>query len=289
MKKEKIIDIGSYISILIYLFVALVKIFVALLASSAALYADGLNSASDVISTLIILIGNKLSRLPKDSNHQYGHHKIAQIATIVASFVMGSIGVQAMIEGINKFRQPHLVAPDMLAAYTAIISAVLIFISSYINWRIHKKIKAFSVKTIAKHNFSDGLTSFGTFITIIIAQFNIPWIDPLISLVIAIIILKTAWDIFYEASFSLIDGFDQKKLLEYQQFILKFPCVQDIKEIKGRKLGDENALELTITVDGSITVQAAHDITDQIEMKMFERYQIETIIIHVEPNLPAQK
>lgn len=288
-RKHFLTDLGSYVSIVIYLLTAVAKLVFATVFQSAALFADGLNSASDVVSTLIILVGGKLSRRPKDDNHRYGHKRIEQIAAMVASFIMFYIGVQAFLGGIQKIISPSLEAPNLLAAVVAGTSAILIFGSALFNFELFKRTNMMSNKVIAKHNVSDALTAVGALIAIVAAQLNMPWIDPLASLVIAFFILQTAYEIFMEASNQLIDGFDASDLAHFQELIASVPQVRNIQNLRGRKLGDTINVEVTIQIDGELTVSKGHEIADEVEQILFTQTDVQHVIVHVEPFQPLKE
>lgn len=282
-RKHFLTDLGSYVSIVIYLLTAIAKLIFATLFNSAALMADGLNSASDVVSTLIILIGGKLSRRPGDEHHRYGHKRIEQIAAMLASFVMFYIGIQAVVSGIQKVISPQLEAPNMLAAGVAALSAILILGSAYVNFQLYKKTKMMSNKVIAKHNVSDALTAIGAVVAILAAQLNMPWIDPIASLVIAFFILQTAYEIFMEASNQLIDGFDTADLAHFDTLISSIPQVERVQNLRGRTLGDTINVEVTIQVAGDLTVFEGHEIADLVEQILIEQTDVKHVVVHVEP------
>ncbi|MGL4953498.1 MAG: cation diffusion facilitator family transporter [Culicoidibacterales bacterium] len=283
-RKHFLTDLGSYVSIVIYIITAVAKLVFASLFQSTALFADGLNSASDVVSTIIILVGGKLSRRPGDDHHRYGHKRIEQIAAMVASFIMFYIGIQAFMAGIEKMISPQLEAPNLFAAVVAGVSALLIFGSALFNFKLFEKTKMMSNKVVAKHNVSDALTAMGAVVAIVAAQLNMPWIDPLASLVIAFFILQTAYEIFMEASNQLIDGFDTADLEHFNNLIATVPKVEKVQQLRGRKLGDTINVEVTIQVDGTMTVFEGHTIADQVEEILITQTDVRHVVVHVEPN-----
>lgn len=282
---ERLVNIGGWFSTAAYLLTAILKISFGLVFRSAALYTDGLNSTSDVISTLIIMIGLHFSRKPGDAEHKYGHHRIEQIATLFASFIMLFIGLQSLIDAIKKLFTSDLQAPNLQAAIVAAISIFIMLISASLNQIVAKKTNVQSAAVIAKHNVSDALTAIGAFIAIITSQWNLPVIDPLVSLLIALIILYTAFDIFKDSANSLIDGFDSKNLNRYKAVILSVDGVHDVVDIKGRMLGNIELLDITITVDNRLTVGEAHGIADKVEAALKHTCNVQSTHVHVEPAL----
>ncbi|MGL5042546.1 MAG: cation diffusion facilitator family transporter [Culicoidibacterales bacterium] len=280
---NKLVDFGTTISILCYIIVAIFKLYFANAVGSSALYADGLNSASDVISTFIILVGLYLSRKPNDSEHTYGHYRIEQIATLIAGIIMFLIGAQALLTSFEKIFIPNVQSPSLLAAIIALCSAFLIILSAALNMKIAKLTLVNASKVVAKNNISDALTAFGAFIAIIASQFSMPLIDVVASFIISVVILKTAFEIFWESTNNLIDGFDSNKINAYRDLIVKNPNIKEIKDIKGRMLGNHIVLDITITVDGNLTVNKAHQIADVIESSLNRLYNIHRTHVHIEP------
>lgn len=137
----------------------------------------------------------------------------------------------------------------------------------------------------AKDNLSDAWVSIGTSVGIVASQFGLPWIDPLAAFIVGLLIIKTGWDIFKEASHNLIDGFDREQLDNITQCLNKVPGVKKIKDIRARLHGNNILLDVTVTVSADLGVVEAHDITEEIEEKLRNEFNITEIIVHVEPEI----
>src|SRR5690606_27514422 len=120
-------------------------------------------------------------------------------------------------------------------------------------------------------NNSDALVSTGAFIGFIGAQFGLIWLDPLAGSVVGIIICKTAWDIFKEATHTLTDGFDEDKLIEIRQTIEQVKEVKEVVDVKGRIHGNQSLIDVTILVDPNLNVVQSHRITENIENYLYEK------------------
>lgn len=183
---------GAWISIAAYIILSFVKLITASLGNSDALRADGLNNLTDVIASVAVLIGLKISRKPPDANHHYGHYRAETIASLFAAFIMMFIGIQVILGTAQKVFANEQARPDMLTAWVALGAAAVMWLVYIYNVRLARKISSSALYAAAQDNRSDALVSIGAFIGIIGAQVGIFWLDPLAGLIVGIIICLTA-------------------------------------------------------------------------------------------------
>jgi cation diffusion facilitator family transporter len=275
---------GAIISIIAYLCLSSLKLVVGVLANSEALKADGLNNATDIIASIAVLIGLKLSQRPPDDDHPYGHWKAETIASMVASFIMMGVGIQVVIRAFSSMFSQIDKSPDLLAAWTGLFCAFVMYFVYRYNSKLAREINSQSVMAAAKDNLSDAWVSVGTFIGIIGAQFGLPWLDPITAILVGIIICKTAWDIFRDASHHLTDGFDQKQLDTYKATITNCYGVKGVKDVKARNYGNNVVVDIVILVNPKLDVKDAHDIASLVENKLIREHNVYDVIVHIEPH-----
>lgn len=287
-KELKMGEKGAYLSIIAYICLSALKLIIGYVSHSEALKADGLNNTTDIIASIAVLIGLKLSQRPADADHPYGHWKSETVASMVASFIMMSVGLQVSIEAILSFIRGKDAAPDLIAAWTGIFCTVVIYVVYRYNRNLARKINSQSVMAAAKDNLSDAWVSVGTAIGILGAQFHLPWLDPLAAIIVGFLICKTAWDIFREASHQLTDGFDQKQIESYKDIILEVDGVNEIKSIKARKYGNNTVVDAEIMVNSAMDVSTAHDVATTIENLLKNNHEVYDVHIHVEPMIKSE-
>jgi cation diffusion facilitator family transporter len=275
---------GAYTSIIAYIFLASLKLSVGSIGHSQALWADGLNNSTDIIASLAVLIGLKISKRPPDNDHLYGHKRAETIASMVSAFIMVSVGIQVIFGAIESFRSGGNGTPTMLTAYSALFSAVFMYGIFRYNLNISEKINSASIHAVAQDNRSDALVSLGAFIGIIGTKFGLAWLDSVTAFIVGFIICKTAWDIFRSASHSLTDGFDEELLQEIEKTIHSTNGVRKMGKIKARMHGNVILLEATVYVAPQLSVVEGHDITEKIEENLENKHQITQAIIHIEPD-----
>ncbi|MGO4890651.1 cation diffusion facilitator family transporter [Anaerobacillus sp. MEB173] len=282
-EKQEHAEKGVWLSLITYIFLSIGKIVVGILSSSTALVADGLNNASDILVSTFILIGLKISKKPAGGNHPYGFHKAETIASLVASFIMMSIGIQVIIETSKSLFTSKIHSPDPLAAWVAIICAVVMFLVYSYNIRLAKRTNSQSLKAAAKDNLADSWLSIGVAVSVLGAQLSMPWLDPLAGFIIAFLICKTAWEIFRESSYHLSDGFYKNDLNEFRKTIKSVKGVQLIKDVKARTLGNKVYVDVIILVHPNLDVIEGHKIADNVEKILKQRHNVSYTHVHVEP------
>ncbi|MCQ6275714.1 cation transporter [Bacillus sp. V3B] len=274
---------GAWLSISAYIILSTFKLIMSYIGNSEALRADGLNNLTDIIASLAVLIGLKISQKPPDENHRYGHSRAETIASLVASFIMATVGIQVIIGSAQSFFNRTESSPDIITAFVALISAVFMFGIYRYNLNLSKKVKSKSLYSAAQDNRSDSLVSIGAAIGITGSYFGLVWLDPLTAALVGVIICYTAWGIFKEAVLDLTDAFEVTKLKEIEDTISHTPGVKLVKDIKARLHGNQAIVDATIFVEPTLTVIEGHQIAEEVEERLNQEHQINNSTIHIEP------
>jgi cation diffusion facilitator family transporter len=289
MEEQKYNDLklgerGVIISIIAYILLSSLKLFIGFVANSEALKADGLNNATDIIASVAVLIGLKVSRIPADKDHPYGHWKAETVASMVASFIMVVVGIQVFYTAILSVFAKSTQAPDLISAWAGIFCAIVMFFVYRYNRDLSRKINSQGLMAAAKDNLSDAWVSIGTVVGIIGSQFGLPWLDPLTALVVGFLICKTAWDIFRDATHYLTDGYDIEKIQCYKETVQALYGVKGVKDIKARSYGNNTVVDVVILVNSDLGIRDAHDISTEVEDVLKDDHDVYDVHVHVEPN-----
>lgn len=275
---------GPIVSIIAYILLTLAKLTGGYLLNSSSLIADGFNNLSDILGNVALFIGLHLASQPADEDHKFGHWKIEDLSSLITSFIMFVVGFQVLIQTLQKIFTGQETAVDPLGAIVGLISALIMYGVYLYNKGLAKKLKSSALVAAAKDNLSDAVTSLGTSIAIVAASFNLTIIDYITAIVITFFILKTAYDIFMEATFSLSDGFDEKNLKAYEKAILEIPKVVAVKKQRGRSYGSNVYLDIVVEMNPDLSVYESHAITEQIEDVLSQRFSVYDTDVHVEPS-----
>ncbi|MGG0791827.1 MULTISPECIES: cation diffusion facilitator family transporter [Bacillaceae] len=289
MEEQKYNDLklgerGAIISIIAYICLSIMKLVIGYISDSAALKADGLNNTTDIVASIAVLIGLRLAQRPPDKDHGYGHWKSETIASMVASFIMFAVGVQVLIDAVASMLKGGKESPDIIAGYVGVLSAIAMYFVYRYNKKLAIKINSKAVMAASKDNISDAWVSIGTAIGIFGSQLNMPWLDSLTAIIVGLLICKTAWEIFIQASHELSDGFDENKIHLYKDVITNVDGVKGIKEIKGRNYGNNEVIDVVILVNSTLDIKEAHDIATHVEKVMMKDHGVYDVHVHVEPN-----
>lgn len=274
---------GAWLSIGTYLLLSSTKLTIGYLGTSEALKADGLNNTTDIIASIAVLIGLRISQKPPDSNHQYGHLRAETVASLVASFIMLIVGLQVLINSLKSLWEPSGTTPSLLTAYVAIGSAAVMYVVYRYNLALAKKIRSAAVKAAAYDNRSDALVSIGTAIGIFGAIYGFPIIDSITALLVAFLIIKTAVEIFWEAVQSLTDAFDIEEVETLSVLIRNVDGVIELLDFKGRAHGNMYFIDVTVAVNPYLNVFESHRITEAIEHTVMRENRFCHVFVHIEP------
>nr|WP_306437984.1 cation diffusion facilitator family transporter [Staphylococcus hyicus] len=276
---------GAYLSIVTYTALTLLKILYGWIANSHGLTADGINNATDVISSVAILIALYISQKPVDKNHPYGHYRSEFIASLIAAFIMFAVSIQVITTGIRHFYEGSFQEPSQSAVIVGILSAIVMFVVFIYNRNLSRRVNSSALKAASYDNLSDALVSIGTVIGIVGVYMGIPMLDTIAAIIIGLLIMKTSIDIFKETAITLTDGYDEDALDEIYEIISKIKGIYEIRDIKARSHGVMSFIDVTISVNPDLNVVESHEISDYIESELQQHLgEVETIV-HIEPHI----
>ena len=275
-------------SIAVNLMLSVFKLIAGLLASSGAMISDAIHSASDVFSTVIVIIGVKISGKDSDEDHPYGHDRFECVASIILAILLGATGVGIGLTGAQKLLAGHyetLAVPGMLALVAAVISIAAKEIMYWYTRNAAKKINSGALMADAWHHRSDALSSVGSFIGIFGARMGFPMLDPLASVVICLFVVKAAVDIFRDAIGKMTDkSCDQKTVNEMHDCIMSIQGVEGVDLLKTRSFGSKYYVDIEISADGEKKLKETHAIAENVHQAIEHQFPlVKHCMVHVNP------
>jgi cation diffusion facilitator family transporter len=268
------------------------KLAAGVLGRSGAMIADGVHSISDFATDLVVLVFVKVSAMPKDDDHDYGHGKFETLATIIiglALFVVAagifwkSVKLVAAVAGGETIEPPEAIA-FVAAAVSIVVKEALYRYTK----RVGEEVCSQVVVANAWHHRSDALSSIGTLLGTGMAYFlGQKWavLDPIAAIAVSVMIGKVAYDLIKPGIGEMLErSLPKEQEDEIESIVLSNKNFSDVHNLKTRRIGAGIAIELHVRVPGSMTVKESHDATVDVEHRLREHYGQRTqVILHVEP------
>ena len=285
---QKVANKVSLVSIAGNVVLSLMKLLAGIVAHSNAMISDAVHSASDVFSTIIVIIGIRLASKESDKEHPYGHERLECVAAIVLAMVLLITGIgigYTAVSNIARRNYGELSVPGILALIAAIVSIVSKEAMYWYTRFYAKKIDSSALMADAWHHRSDAFSSVGALIGIAGARMGYPIMDSIASLVIFVFIVKAAYDIFKDAVDKMVDNScDEQTQNEI------YTCVKNHKDVLGvdllqtRVFGNKIYVDVEIEVNASYSLRDAHHIAESVHDMIEQTFpKVKHIMVHVNP------
>jgi len=276
---------ASWIGIIVNILLTIIKGVIGLLAGSTAMVADSVHSGSDIISTVIVLQGIKVSHLPPDEEHHYGHGKAESIVAKIIAILLMVTAVGIGWSALQSLRNPELQPPGAIAILAALLSIIIKEWMYRYTVNVGRKIESQALIADAWHHRTDVFSSIAALIGIVGAVLGFPILDPLAGIAVSLLILKTAFSIYWEAISELMDTAPPKEIIKDLECIsLSIEGIKSVHEIKARRHGSQIYVDMKICVDKDITVEQGHRLASKAKHRIIHTVKnIKDVMIHVNP------
>ncbi|MFM8550884.1 MAG: cation diffusion facilitator family transporter [Nitrospiraceae bacterium] len=265
------------------LLVALAKLLYGVVTASLSMQADGFHSLFDGVSNIVGLVGLWLAAAPPDDVHPYGHKKYETLAA--ASIGAMLLGTCVYLLWSSYAHWQRAVQPQVTRASFAIMLATMAINYGVMRWERSKgrELRSEILVADSHHTGSDLLTSCSVLAGLVAVNLGYPVMDPLVAVVIAAIIARTAWSVLAETSQSLTDR-ARLNPEEVRAVVLRSAGVRDCHMIRTRGLPHHIFVDLSIHVPAGMTVGESHELAHGVEQAIKERFAgVAEVIVHVEP------
>lgn len=274
------------------IFLSLLKLAAGIFARSGAMISDAVHSASDVFSTIVVMIGIRIAGKEADEDHPYGHERLESVAAVLLAAVLLATGFGIGWNGTRNIlaaargNGAELIIPEWYALAAAVVSILIKEWMYRITARTAGRIQSDALMADAWHHRSDALSSIGSLVGIGGAMLGFPVMDSIASVVICVFIVKAAWDILSEAVRKTVDhSADRETEEQARQLILSHEGVICLKMLKSRQFGAKVYMDVVMTADPALTFAKAHDLAEAVHDAIEEKIPaVKHVMVHIEPD-----
>ncbi len=287
MSREKILIRTSWISTIGNAVLSVSKIIVGLLAGSLAVLGDGIDSATDVIISVVMIFTARIMSRPPSKKYVFGYEKAESIATKILSLVIFYAGVQMLLSSVESiFSDEIKEIPSAIAIYVTVFSIAGKLLLALYQYKQGKKINSSMLTANAINMRNDVIISSGVLLGLIFTFiFKLPILDSITGLIISLFIIKSSISIFMDSNVELMDGVKDVNIYnKIFEAVEKVPGAGNPHRVRSRMIGNLYNITLDIEVDPQMTLMQAHEIADAVEKSIENSIDnVYDILVHVEP------
>lgn len=287
-EKQRLAMRVSTVSIVVNLLLSVGKLLAGILGRSGAMVSDAVHSASDVFSTIIVIIGVRMSGKKSDTNHPYGHERLECVASIILATILMATGIGILLGGLRTIFSgswEQLEIPGLMALMAAVVSVI---VKEWMYWYTRaaaKKLNSGAMMADAWHHRSDSLSSIGAFVGIAGSRMGFLVLDSVASVVISFFIGKAAYEIFMDAVDKMVDkACDKETEQEIKELALGQTGVLGVDHLQTRLFGAKMYVDIEIAADGKKTLYETHEIAERVHDEIEAHFQeVKHCMVHVNP------
>jgi len=258
----------------------LAKLGVGLHTGSFALIGDAIHSLADLANNVVALVVVRIASAPPDREHPYGHQRFETLAVFGLAVLLAVLAFEIMVRAIESHDREILDTDWGLAVMLGVLG-VNIFLSL---WERHwaKRLDSQILDADAQHTFADVLTTLAVVGGWQLAARGYPWLDTAFAVIVALLVLFLAYGLFRRAVPKLVDSIAHPPE-EISAVLAPLPGVQRVRRVRSRWVGSKPAVDVVITVARDLKTYEAHDVADAVERALEEKFEIEDVTVHIEP------
>ena len=271
----------------------IMKIVVGVLIGSVAVMSEAIHSGVDLIAALIALFAVRKSSVAADERHPYGHGKFENISGTVEAVLIFVAAVWIIFSAVRKLMDPQEIEMPGWGVAVMLVSAIVNTLVSKRLFKVGRETDSVALQADGWHLRTDVYTSLGVMFGLLVIwvgalvwpSANLAWIDPVVAIVVALMIMKAAYDLTREAARDLLDVSLPHKDVEWIPGFVRerWPAVRSFHRLRTRKAGSTRFIDFHLAVDDDMSVGEAHELGDDIVVAIKERLPDSRVYIHVEP------
>ncbi|KUO73534.1 MAG: cobalt transporter [Clostridia bacterium BRH_c25] len=283
--RRKYAYLEAYVSIAGNLVLAAIKGVLGLMLNSISLLADAAHTAADVLTSIVVLLGFKLSNSPADEKHPYGHGRIEFIATFIIAIMLLAVGIEFGQSSYARFISNAAVKGSYAVAFVMLLGAAFKEWMARFSIDLGTRTNASALVADAWHHRTDGIASILVAAAIIASQYGYYKVDAVFGLLVSALIIYTGISISKESISKLIGEMpEEDELHSIESIALSVSGVSSIHKINVHNYGCYKEISLHVQVNNDMSLVKAHDISEKVERTIEANIDCKATV-HIEPLL----
>lgn len=278
---RRLLNLATWAAVFTAAVLILAKLAAWYLSGSVSMLASLIDSLMDVLASTINLVAVRFAMAPADEEHRFGHGKAESLAGLAQStFIFGS-GLFLIFHAIDRMLHPQPLTDTLLSVAVMSFSIVATGALLALQHHVVKRTGSVAIKADSLHYLTDLLTNAGIIVALVLAYLGWTFADPLIGLLVALYILRGAWQIAREAVDVLLDReLDETSQRRIEDLALQHPDVLAVHELRTRQAGADTFIQMHLEMDGNMPLRQAHFISDQVMYAILKEFPNAEVLIH---------
>jgi len=280
--ENRLVRLATYVAVAVAVILVLIKLYAWLRTGSASILASLLDSTVDIIASLIIMYAVMISQAPADKEHRFGHGKAEPLASLAQSAFIAGSAVYLILYAIESLWMNSALQQVNVGLWVMGLSLVLTTLLVIFQYYVIQKTKSTAIQSDALHYISDILTTGLVILGLLLSQLQ--WLDPILAILIALWILRSAYAIGRDSVNQLMDGeIDEEMRAEIVQIILATPRVQGFNDLRTYRSGPNCFVQFDLELDDQLSLFDSHAISEQVVNNLTARFANLDVMVHQEP------
>lgn len=283
-KKQKIGYFAGFLSIFVNLGLFVLKLLIGLSLRSISIMADAVHSLSDVATSIILVVGIRLSTKPPDQRHPFGHGRAELITSVIIACLLVVVGYEFIANGIGRINVPTMLPPDVRVVIVLGVTIIIKELLARLTFSLSRAIGSPALYADAWHHRTDSFSTVLVIIGLVLYRAGVLWVDGVLGVVVGLFIIYTGITLIRESASSLMGEAPSPKLINrIKMLALSCDGIRDVHHIHVHDYGGKLEITIHICLKADMPLDAAHTKASEVEACIKESITDAEITVHTEP------
>lgn len=275
---------GSIVGVVVNVILAIIKLIIGYMISSISVIADGFNNVTDSASSIITLVGFKLSSMPPDKEHPYGHGRVEYISALIVAFLVMLVGFQFIISSVKKIMNPVAIEFQLIPFLILAVSIISKIWLAHFNKKVGREINSKSLVASGVDAMGDVLTTSVVVVSIFVSQFTALPLDGFIGLVVSLLIIYAGYNLVKDTISPLIGEAPSRELMQdINREVMSYDYITGVHDLVLHNYGEDKTMGvIDAEFPANIDIIKIHEEITKAEREIREKYGV-NLVINMDP------